>query len=146
MFQDLLAQLEALQYYYKTGHWQVKNNIFYSDHLLLDRLSSEAEERVDQVAEKAIGVTGDVTIVNLPEVLKKIFAHTKGLTFASPENSKYFEDALKLEQALISFCTQNEPTQTLGVKNMLADIADEAEGRVYLLKQRLSYKPPVTTI
>ena len=140
MFQELLSYLKSLELYYKTAHWQVKNPIYYSDHLLLDRLSDESGKRIDEVAEKAIGVTGSVASVNLPEILKKVYGCIKDCPYESNENSKYFEAALHLEEKLQQLCKQFDqaPETSVGVKNMLGDIADESEGRIYLLKQRLS--------
>ena len=137
-FQELLCKLYALEYFYKTAHWTVSRSIYYGDHLLFDRLSEEAGERTDQVAEKAIGVTGNISIVNLPAVLKRVYAIITPLSYENTENSKYFEDGLKLEQSLLEFCKSNSQTApSFGTQNMLQDIADEAEGRVYLIKQRL---------
>jgi len=138
MFKDLLSYLYSLEYYYKTAHWQCKNSVYYGDHLLFDRLSDEASERVDQVAEKAIGITGNLAIVNLPSILKSIFTNVNPLRFECPENSQYFEDALKLETSLLDCCKKYDASESsVGIKNMLGDIADESEARVYLLKQRL---------
>lgn len=137
---ELLATLQALEMYYKTGHWQVKNTIYYSDHLLLDRLSEEAGQRIDQVAEKAIGIDNDVTVVNLPEILKKVFEKTRTLPYAPSENVKFFEAALTIEKQLIALCTAVEAKSSVGVKNMLGDICDEAESRIYLIQQRVSKK------
>ena len=138
MFSELIAQLRSLEDFYKIAHWQCKNTVFYSDHLLLDRLSSEAGSRIDQVAEKAIGTSGNASIVNLKDILKKEFVIIKNLSDSPSENSRFFEDALRLEEQLKVFVTTQEPIQSLGVKNMLGDIADECEGRIYLLKQRLA--------
>lgn len=138
MFEELLAKLYSLELYYKTAHWQVKNTVYYGDHLLLDRLSEEAGERIDQVAEKAIGITGNSSVVNLPMILKKIYEYVSKLSYENAENSKYFEEGLKLEQILQECVNKYEPSASIGVKNMLGDIADESEARVYLLKQRLN--------
>jgi DNA-binding ferritin-like protein len=138
MFEELLAKLYSLELYYKTAHWQVKNSIFYGDHLLLDRLSEEAGSKIDAVAEKAIGVTGNAAIVNLPALLKKIYSHVSSLSYENKENNKYFEDGLKLENQLQECITKYEPQSSVGVRNLLGDLADESEGRIYLLNQRLS--------
>ena len=150
MYQELISKLHALSMYYQTAHWQCKNSVYYADHLLFDRLYDEASERIDQVAEKAIGITGNVAIVNLPEILKKTYNEIKSLTYAASENVKFFEDALQMEEALLMFCTSQEEGKSVGVRNMLGDIADESESRVYLLKQRLAQKstpiPPITPV
>lgn len=140
MFIELLAKLRTLSLYYQTAHWQVKNAVFYSDHLLFDRLYNEASSRIDQVAEKGIGVTGDRAVVNLKQHLMLVSHLAEFLPTESLENNVYFQTALKLELDIQDFCTlwENKVEIVLGCKNMLGDIADESEARVYLLKQRLS--------
>ena len=140
MFQDLLSKLYALQFYYRESHWQAHNIVFYADHLLFERLSDDAYKYVDKLAEKGIGVTGDVSIGNFPAILKKTYAILNKLTHENIENSKSFEEGLKLEMDLQAFLkiADADPTQTIGVKALLEDIFDDSEGRVYLIKQRLS--------
>ena len=142
MLQDLLACLKAKQDYYKTGHWQVKNTIYYADHLLLDRLSTESGAKIDQVAEKIIGITGNPALLNLPDILKKQYEYIKDLPYNAPENTVIFQSALQLETKLLELCKTIDasPETSVGVRNMVGDIADESEGRIYLLKQRLSKK------
>ena len=142
MLQDLLACLKAKQDYYKTGHWQVKNTIYYADHLLLDRLASETGARIDQVAEKIIGVTGNAALLNLPDILKKQYEYIKDLPYNAPENTVIFQTGLQMEMKLQELCKVIDaaPESSLGVKTMVGDIANESEGRIYLLKQRLSKK------
>jgi DNA-binding ferritin-like protein len=145
MFEELLAKLYALELYYKTGHWQVKNSIFYADHLLLDRLSEEAGSKIDSVAEKAIGLTGNVSVVNLPKILTKTQQLISMLPYENSENAKYFEAGLQLEQQLQECIKKYEPSASIGLKNLFGDLADESESRIYLLKQRLAKPSPLPT-
>lgn len=140
MYSELLAKMRVLSMYYQTGHWQVKNAVFYSDHLLLERLYGEASSRMDQIAEKGIGVTGDRSVVNLKNHLAAVMSAAANLPTEAAENSVYFQHALALEQELQSFCKVAESSEqaSMGCRNMLGDIADESEARIYLLKQRLS--------
>lgn len=140
MYSELLAKMRVLSMYYQTGHWQVKNAVFYSDHLLLERLYGEASSRIDQIAEKGIGVTGDRATVNLKNHLMAVVSAAANLPTEAVENNVYFQNALGLEQELQSFCKvmNDKPELSVGCKNMLGDIADESESRIYLLKQRLS--------
>lgn len=140
MYSELLAKLRILSMYYQTAHWQVKNAIFYSDHILLERLYNEASSRVDQVAEKGLGVTGDRAVVNLKHQLSLMSIVAAALPTEAPDNSTYFQASLKLEMELQEFCKVHDadPALAVGCKNMIGDIADESEARIYLLKQRLS--------
>lgn len=142
MLQDLFCTLKALSEYYKTGHWQVKNTIYYADHQLLDRLYGESYARLDQIAEKIIGTTGNLAALNLNEVLKKEYELIKTLPYTPEENSAFFQAGLSLEQKILELCAQIDaaPETTVGIKNMIGDIADESESRIYLLRQRLNTK------
>lgn len=142
MLQDILVHLKATSEYYKTGHWQVKNTVYYADHQLLDRLSSESGARLDQIAEKIIGITGNPALLNLNEILKKQYEIIKNCPYTPEENTAFFQYGLVLEQKLLVMCKSLDaaPDTSIGVKNLLGDIADEAEGRVYLLKQRIPTK------
>lgn len=139
MLKELLIKLTSLSMYYKTAHWQSKNKVYYGDHTLLDRLSCEAGSRIDQVAEKAIG-TGENEDVNLPDILKGVYNEVKEESYNPDENTEFFKCAQVMEEELRQFCEDKENAEgtTCGMRNLLGDIADESEGRSYLLKQRLT--------
>lgn len=128
--------------YYQTGHWQVKNSVFYADHLLLERLYNETSARIDQIAEKMVGTTGNPALVNLNDLIKKEYEIIKGLPYNPAENSVFFQTGLQCEQKLLELCKvlDSSPETSVGVRNMIGDIADESEARVYLLRQRLAKK------
>jgi len=142
LLQQIFSRLQALNMFYKTAHWQCKNVVFYGDHLLLDRLSDDSYKFVDPLAEKMIGKTGDTHVVDLPVILKRVYEHIKGLPMSADENSRYFEAALNLEQELLNICEQYDqsPDASVGCRNLIGDIADLTEGRIYLLKQRIAKK------
>ena len=142
MLQELLVKLEALSLYYQNIHWTGSGPNFYSDHLLAERLYGAANGLIDGVAEKAVGTTKNRDAVKLPDVLKKVYPTITNLPYCQDENVKMFRAALTLVQELISFVTTNEKGAgvSLGVRNMLADIADKLEVDVYLLNQRCGNK------
>jgi DNA-binding ferritin-like protein len=137
---DIFVQLKAISMYYKTTHWQCKNSVYYADHLLLDRLYKESHEDIDTIAEKMIGIGMGIDIVDLPKCLKSVFNKVKDLPYNQNENKIYFEAALKLENELLELCSiaDKNPKTSCGTKNLIGDIADEAEARLYLIKQRIS--------
>jgi DNA-binding ferritin-like protein len=142
MLQDLLVLIKSMSGYYQTGHWQVKNSVFYSDHLLLERLYNETSARIDQIAEKMMGITGNAALLNLNELTKKQYEIVKALPYNPAENSVFFQTGLQCEQKLLELCKviDSAPETSVGVRNMIGDIADESEARVYLLRQRLAKK------
>lgn len=139
MLQEILTCSKALQDYYQMAHWQSKNTVFYQDHLLFERLYGSAGACIDGLAEKMLGLGEPSSNLDITVIYKKTFEKLKGLPVSCKENSQYFEAALKMEQSLIDYCTKcDAETSSIGVKNMVGGIADVAEGRVYLLKQRLN--------
>lgn len=139
LFQKLLAHLRALALYNQTAHWTVKNSVFMADHQLFERLYNEVNAEIDGLAEKAVGLTGG-DAVNLPMSLKMIYEKVKALPSNCPENGDCFKASLALEQEFINLCSiaDKTPDATLGFRNLMADLADRAEGRVYLIKQRVA--------
>jgi DNA-binding ferritin-like protein len=142
MLQVIFAKLQALEMYYKTAHWQCKNAVFYGDHQLFDRLSSDAGAHVDALAEKMIGKTGQTQLVDLPSTLKRVYESIKSLPYSIEENVKLFEAALVIEKELLQVCEAYDkaPESSVGCRNLIGDVADTAEGRIYLLNQRISKK------
>lgn len=147
LFSKLLAHLRAMALYSQTAHWTVKNSVFLSDHLLFERLYNEVNAEIDGVAEKAVGLTGGDT-VNLPMSLKMVYEKIKTLPYNCSENSECFKASLALEQEFVVLCSQADkiPDATLGFRNLMADLADRAEGRIYLLKQRVPAQPAAKVI
>lgn len=140
---NFLNCLRSLEMYYEVIHWTCKNSMFYGDHLLAERLSSEAGKNIDAIAEKIVGTGMGIDKINLPSILKAVYEKVKSLPYSQDENSKYFESALSLEQELLSYCEMydKDPSSSVGCRNLIGDIADLAQGRIYLLRQRLSKKP-----
>ena len=146
MLIDIYVQSKVLEDYYHVAHFQVKNVPFYGDHLLFERLYGSAGSCIDGLAEKLIGIGEPSNTLDINNIYKKTFEKVKTLPCSCKENAQYFEAALKMEQSLIEYCTKcDAETSSIGIKNMVGGIADVAEGRIYLLKQRLSKtSAPVT--
>ena len=136
MFKELLSFIRALELYYHTAHVSVKNTVFYSDHELLGRLYDSVGSHLDALMEKSVGITGSTQEIHLPSTLQLVFNKISKLPYDAKENSIYFTAALSLEQGLLAYIMKTESTQSVGVRNLLGDIADSSENRVYLLKQR----------
>lgn len=138
LFSKLLAHLRAQAMYLQTAHWTSKGTEYYSDHQLFERLYNGVDSEIDALGEKAVGLTGGET-VNLTQSLAMALDTIQGLPQDCQNNFDCFLAAGKLEQELITLCTAGDHLEdaTLGFKNLMADIADRAEGRFYLIKQRL---------
>lgn len=54
----LLDQLQASYLIYREGHWTVEGKGYYGNHLLLERVYSETEKEIDDLAEMIVGSFG----------------------------------------------------------------------------------------
>lgn len=54
----LLATLRAAHLIHWTGHWQVKGDTQYGDHLLLERVYTALADEIDTLAEKVVSTFG----------------------------------------------------------------------------------------
>jgi len=139
--QTILICVRSLSEYYQVAHWTCKNSTFFADHLLFERLYGEASSAIDSIAEKMIGVGDGADKLSLPVILKGIYEKTKSLPYLASENKVYCEAALAMENELQDYCAKyDSEANSVGCKNMVADLADKSQNRIYLLKQRLSSK------
>jgi len=138
MWPQLLAKLRTLSMYYQTAHWQCKGSLFYQDHLLFERLYNVVNEEIDGVAERAVGITQDVSVVNLNDSLKLMAEIAIKLPMENKENVSYAQTALILEMDLLKMLGSLEPNVTLGTKDLMGAIANSHESNCYLLRQRIS--------
>lgn len=140
MFKKLFGMFSAQVFVYQHIHWVSKNVVAFQDHLLAERLYGEVSGVPDTLAEKSIGVTGSMQAVDPLERVKAMAPTMKAIGKEQKENAELFRIALQKEQEIIEYCAECEQKAkvSLGFKNLLADLADSAEARVYLLKQRLT--------
>lgn len=139
MLQDLLVLHIAIRDYLHTAHVSVKGSVFYADHELLSRLYSAADAEVDGLMEKMVGIGMGLQSIHLPSVLKKVYEKVSKLPYDAQTNDIYFQAAYSLEETLKQVCEamDKDPNTSVGVRNMIGDLADKSEGRCYLIKQRL---------
>jgi DNA-binding ferritin-like protein len=138
-FLELLSSVRALSWGYQQAHWISKNALFYQDHLLFERLYEGVDSEADLIAEKVMGITKDGANIGLLEVIKRAHKMLSSFPQNAKENSEMFKFMLAIEKEFVVYCTRCEAdkTNSLGFKNLVADLADRSEGRMYLLQQRL---------
>lgn len=143
----VVSWLKALAAMHQSHHWQASADPFYGDHLLYERLYDSVVKSVDRVAEKSVGMgCSDLAdpsrlIKYSGAVLEAMYLVRPGIPQASDlvVRALYVEkEYLKMLQAM-SDSLESKGLLTMGVDNMLAELADQAEERVYLLKQRLAF-------
>jgi DNA-binding ferritin-like protein len=143
----LAACARALAMILQTCHWQTMGQQFYADHELFSRLYGTADGNVDVLAEKAVGTSGDSSIVSCvthAELVQDAFeVMCDGASATGASAEQLASMALKAEVTFMAFCAsaadcmKESGTLTRGVDNMLAGIEDEHESSCYLLQQRL---------
>jgi len=137
LISDLLATLRAAQWIHWTGHWQVKGEPYYGDHLLLERLYEGLNDEIDTLAEKTVAMygTGSVDPVDQAVLFSGIVQNL------SMEKNPILR-SLNTEQKLVAMLEETfkalEATGqlSLGLNDFIAATANSHETYVYLLQQR----------
>jgi len=137
-----VATLKALSLIHQHNHWTTKGSMFYGDHLLFERLYNSVLPNLDEAAEKFIGVLGDECLDYdvQAELLNKVLTKYKNLEGSPLEMSLAAErDFLKLSQDAYD-ALEEDNHLSLGIDDMIMEIASKREGSVYLLQQTLKGK------
>lgn len=134
-----IASLKAMALLHQHDHWITRGVSFYGDHLLFERLYNSALKDLDLAAEKFIGLFGDQVLdYDLQtDLLHKVLLKYKNLEGSPLEMSLAVEkDFLKLSQQSYNVF-EEEDKLTLGLDDMVMNIASNREESVYLLQQAL---------
>lgn len=134
-----VASLRAIALIHQHNHWTTKGEMFYGEHLLFERLYDSTLENLDTAAEKFIGIFGDETLNYelQAELLNKILLKYSNLEGSPIEMSLAIEkDFLKFSKDTYDFFKKNN-VLSLGLDDMIMEIASNREESVYLLKQTL---------
>jgi len=136
----LLGMLRALKWTAWNGHWQVKGQPFYGDHLLLEKIyAGVLDEQIDTLAEKLVCLFGS-------EVIDSDFllgGFNECVSQAKKAHTCPIRRVLYIAQILQGHFNQtyNIGTSsgqiTLGMDDFLMASANEQETFIYLLQQRL---------
>ncbi|MFA6049789.1 MAG: hypothetical protein WC761_01210 [Candidatus Paceibacterota bacterium] len=144
VFLDLLR---SLQFLHQQNHWQSSGPVFYSDHLLFERLYGTVTGQVDKVAEKAVAlgnsglVNSKHSLTNMPRFLIALEDTSSG--FGEPPQTQMVKRSLLAEKSFVTAgeklmkMLESKGLLTRGVEQLLGTILDEHEGLCYLLKQRV---------
>lgn len=139
----VLVNLRFVAVVHQTHHWISKSDVFYADHLLFDRLYNKVITEIDALAEKSIGLgtTNNVDLSLQVSQLNKL-VQSYGAISTIPQQDELARRSLKVETSLLQvinhvlYDMKFNNTLTKGVDNMLAQMFDDHEGHIYLLKQR----------
>ena len=130
-WQDIFAYDRALLFFYQNAHWTCKGANFYQDHLLFQRIYEGIQTEIDQIAERAIGTSGEET-VNLLSTLDKTFG------FLSDKNlSNFVATAIEMERRFLGLLELADKQElTIGTRDFLNGLASTHEEYLYLLNSR----------
>jgi DNA-binding ferritin-like protein len=123
------------------AHWTTSGIGFYGDHLLFERLYKSAADNADLAAEKFLGLWGEEALdyQKQYDLIGKVMAKYQDLS------EEPLKQTLAIEKDFLSFSEkvfkklEKEGHMTLGLDDMIMQIASKREESVYLLQQTLSH-------
>lgn len=145
----LLAFFRAVAVIHQTHHWAASGEVFFSDHLMFERAYTPMIEQIDSLAERAVGLGG--TNLVIPQLQTRLIATVcewiyavYGCATEVQTDDQLVQLSLKAEECLIGTihyvadkleqCGQ----LTKGLDNMLAQLADDHEGTLYLFRRQVA--------
>jgi len=139
LFQKVLAHLRALQWVYTTSHWTSAGPNSYSDHLLLERLYEGLDKPIDALGERMVAYFGPQAVdpVAINGIAQKVLA---GVGPARLRLSVLLNLEHSIQTGIKTAWKANQESgdeMSLGIDNYLADLADQRDEAIYLLRQRL---------
>jgi DNA-binding ferritin-like protein len=132
-----VASLKALALIHQHNHWTTKGVAFYGDHLLFERLYNDTLKLLDLAAEKFVGLLGDKVLAydTQSELLHKVLSKYSNLEGSPAQMSlEAVRDFIKFSKDAYN-CFEEEGELTLGLDDMIMEIASKNEEFVYLLQQ-----------
>lgn len=141
----LLAMLRAASFIHQSNHWQTKGQAFYGDHLLFERLYSDSQKGIDEVAERIVGSVGPeaVDAREQSRLVTECVGHCFNLMTTNPVELSLIVEAgvltaISRAKRVLEGAGQLSP----GTSNLLDGIYDAHEVFTYLLKQRANEETP----
>jgi DNA-binding ferritin-like protein len=111
---------------------------FFSDHEAFGSFYGSLDDAYDSIAERLVGLS-DSSQLNLHAILDGTSAKCKQYPQDAKENTTLFQAALQceveLKQMLESLIKAGNMSE--GTKNLLAQLSDDSESRVYKIKARI---------
>jgi DNA-binding ferritin-like protein len=140
----LLGMLRAASFIHQTNHWQTNGQAFYGDHLLFERLYSESQKGIDELAERIVGSVGAEAVdakgqaMLVQACVDRCFGQ---MTVNPAELSLIAESGVLTAIVMTQKALEGTGTLSPGTSNLLEGIYDTHEVFTYLLKQRIKEDP-----
>lgn len=126
----LISYLKYMNIYAHISHNVLGGETFFQDHSFLGDLYDSYEEIYDGLVERFIGLDKDLDLI-------KVHKDAINALDIPKSYDECFKELLNCEEAVCEACKDMTKDATLGLGNMLAQIADDSEARQYKIKQRL---------
>lgn len=140
-FLKIFYLLNALEFYYKSEHWTIEGDDFYSRHLFFDRLGEGINKEKDELAELLIGLKFILGFSKQDFSAKKILEESVKILKSIPDFFSFKEAceiAENLEAQLLQIIKSiPQNTTDIGLYNHFAAIAQNHNKKAYLLNQTL---------
>mgnify|MGYP001770822399 CR=1 FL=1 len=136
-----IATLKAIALIHQHSHWTIKGATFYGNHKMFDEIYESALTNLDKAAEKFISLFGDSVLdYDLQnELLNKVLSKYSKLEGSPLQMSLAIEkDFLKFSrEAYNCFEQEGKLEASLGLDDLIMEIASQRENAVYHLQQTL---------
>ena len=135
----MLSSMEAIRWIHWTGHWAVKGEASYGDHVLFERMYNAMTPEIDTLAEKCVAMFGP-DCVNPFSTLAQAGKHVdrfKSLDCLHKRSLAAEEDFQVTIRTVYDLLKQMN-TLSLGMDDFLMSLANSHETFVYLLQQRIA--------
>jgi DNA-binding ferritin-like protein len=135
---ELMYLLRAMQIYAQNAHHLVKGTPFHSDHAFFGDVYSGISGDFDDVAERIVGLYGEEHL-DLQNMLQSVMGKLSDAPSVGVEDNKmFYEYQMKMEEKLRMLVKQIVSSGVSpGLEQLVGDIANKAEMRMYKIKQRM---------
>lgn len=133
----IVCQLKLMNLLYHNAHNLTKGPNFVGDHSLFNDFYSVVEGDYDDVVERAIGMDLE-HVADLSSQMSIVSKKIEALP-SLENNEDRFGIGLSLEQELCKMIEKTcaEEQCSMGLEQLIGNIADKSEARQYKIKQRL---------
>jgi len=135
---QLLIQLRALQLAAHNAHNLCARIVFFQDHEFFAEVYTFAEDSYDSVIERMLGL-GMEQQLNMAQIISEVAK----IVATAPSHTKENKDYFVYIQSKIQECNKmiealcKDPKQSQGTIQMLGDIANEFEVKLYKISRRI---------
>lgn len=130
-----ISFLRSIALVHQNNHWLTKGKNFYGNHLMFEKLYSSAQEDVDTMAEKFVG------IFNAECLDLGLQAKIMSKMLVKYSDGDPVKSSLQIELDFLEFCEtfyyklKEEDQLTLGLDDAIMAVSSSREDAVYHLKQ-----------